>query len=551
MGESRGEAADERAVRTDGGSETATESSPIVDDTSGAVEYGMDDKPPIERSILLGFQHYLTMIGSNIAVPLVLAAAMGMPPDATARLVGTFFVVSGVATLAQTTIGNRYPLVQGASFAILAPALAIIGVLQASGAGWETMIVELQGAMIVAGIAQVLIGYLGLFGRLKRFLSPVVIAPVIALVGLALFDVPQITNPETQSIWLFLLTLVLIIGCSQYLDGYSNVLRLYPVLIGLAGAWLFAAGLSVGGVIESGSSAYVDLSGVGEASIIQPIVPFQWGTPQFTSSFVIGIFAGVLASMVESFGDYYAVARISDEKAPSGKRINHGLAMEGFGNIFAGIMGTGNGSTSYSENIGAIGITGVASRFVVQVGAVVMLVAGFVGFVGAIVTTIPDPIVGGLFVVMFAQIIGIGLSQLQYVDLNQNRNVFIIGITLLSGLSIPSLVGNFAGGEGAAAIESALAGLAVLGPALEAVGDIAYLGAVFGLEPIAQILFVIGTTGIAVGGIVGFVLDLTIPGTRESRGLTEWEDITEGDNEFLAFHERFGSSEPELEPSDD
>ena len=551
MGESRGEAADERAVRTDGGSETATESSPIVDDTSGAVEYGMDDKPPIERSILLGFQHYLTMIGSNIAVPLVLAAAMGMPPDATARLVGTFFVVSGVATLAQTTIGNRYPLVQGASFAILAPALAIIGVLQASGAGWETMIVELQGAMIVAGIAQVLIGYLGLFGRLKRFLSPVVIAPVIALVGLALFDVPQITNPETQSIWLFLLTLVLIIGCSQYLDGYSNVLRLYPVLIGLAGAWLFAAGLSVGGVIESGSSAYVDLSGVGEASIIQPIVPFQWGTPQFTSSFVIGIFAGVLASMVESFGDYYAVARISDEKAPSGKRINHGLAMEGFGNVFAGIMGTGNGSTSYSENIGAIGITGVASRFVVQVGAVVMLVAGFVGFVGAIVTTIPDPIVGGLFVVMFAQIIGIGLSQLQYVDLNQNRNVFIVGITLLSGLSIPSLVGNFAGGEGAAAIESALAGLAVLGPALETVGDIAYLGAVFGLEPIAQILFVIGTTGIAVGGIVGFVLDLTIPGTRESRGLTEWEDITEGDNEFLAFHERFGKDEPRAEPSDD
>lgn len=552
MGESSGEVTDEHAVRADGGAETNTEeAAPVVDAGSGTVEYGMDDKPPIERSILLGFQHYLTMIGSNIAVPLVLAAAMGMPADATARLVGTFFVVSGVATLAQTTIGNRYPLVQGASFAILAPALAIIGVLRASGAGWETMIVELQGAMIVAGIAQVAIGYLGLFGRLKRFLSPVVIAPVIALVGLALFDVPQITNPETQSLWLFLLTLGLIIGCSQYLSQYNNVLKLYPVLIGLAGAWLLAAGLSVGGVIESGSNAYVDLSGVGEAAIIQPIVPFQWGLPQFTSSFVIGIFAGVLASMVESFGDYYAVARISEEEAPSGKRINHGLAMEGFGNIFAGVMGTGNGSTSYSENIGAIGITGVASRFVVQVGAIVMLVAGFVGFVGAIVTTIPDPIVGGLFVVMFAQIIGVGLSQLQYVDLNQNRNVFVIGMTLLSGLSIPSLVGNFAGGEGSAAIESALAGVALLGPALEAVGDVAYLGAVFGLEPIAQVLFVIGTTGIAVGGIIGFVLDLTIPGSRAGRGLTAWEDITEDDSDFVAVHERFQSTEPEPEPSDD
>lgn len=552
MGDSSGGETDGHAVVSDGGAEAETnEAAPVVDSGSGTVEYGMDDKPPIERSILLGFQHYLTMIGSNIAVPLVLAAAMGMPPDATARLVGTFFVVSGIATLAQTTIGNRYPLVQGASFAILAPALAIIGVLQASGAGWETMIVELQGAMIVAGIAQVAIGYLGLFGRLKRHLSPVVIGPVIALVGLALFDVPQITNPATQSAWLFLLTLVLIIGCSQYLGERSSILKLYPVLIGLAGAWLLAAGLSVGGIIESGSNAYVDLSGVGEATVIQPIVPFQWGTPQFTSSFVIGIFAGVLASMVESFGDYYAVARISDEKAPSGQRINHGLAMEGFGNVFAGIMGTGNGSTSYSENIGAIGITGVASRFVVQIGALVMLVAGFVGFVGAVVTTIPDPIVGGLFVVMFAQIIGVGLSQLQYVDLNQNRNVFVIGMTLLSGLSIPTLVENFAGGEGSTAIESALAEVALIGPALESVGDVAYLGAVFGLEPVAQILFVIGTTGIAVGGIVGFVLDLTIPGSRESRGLTEWEEITEADSEFLAFHERFGSTEPDPEPSDD
>ncbi|WP_436901595.1 uracil-xanthine permease family protein [Halovenus halobia] len=514
---------------------------PGVGAESGGVTYGMDDRPPVGRSILLGFQHYLTMIGSNIAVPLVLAGAMGMPPGPTARLVGTFFVVSGVATLAQTTIGNRYPLVQGASFAILAPALAIIGVLQASGAGWETIIVELQGAMIIAGLAQVCIGYLGLFGRLKQYLSPVVIAPVIALVGLALFDVPQITNPATQSVWLFVLTLVLIVGCSQYLGHRNGLFQLYPVLIGLAAAWLLAAGLSVGGIIESSSNAYVDLSGVSEAAVIQPIVPFQWGTPQFTSSFVIGIFAGVLASMVESFGDYYAVARISEEKAPNSQRINHGLAMEGVGNVFAGIMGTGNGSTSYSENIGAIGITGVASRFVVQLGAIVMLVAGFIGFVGALVTTIPSPIVGGLFLVMFAQIIGIGLSQLQYVDLNENRNVFIIGATLLSGLSIPTLVENFAGSAGSAAIETALAGLPLLGTALEALGEIAYVGAVFGLEPVAQILFVVGTTGIAVGGIIGFLLDITIPGSRTGRGLTAWEDITEDDDEFEAAHERFRS----------
>ena len=515
-----------------------TEHTPDETTDQTMVEYGIEEKPPMGQSIALGLQHYLTMIGSNIAVPLVLAGAMGMPPGPTARLVGTFFVVSGIATLAQTTIGNRYPLVQGASFAILAPALAIVGVVASSGGGWETMIVELQGAMIVAGALQVLIGYLGLFGYLKRFLSPVVIAPVIALIGLALFNVPQITDPSMQSIWLFGLTLVLIIGFSQYLSERRRLFKLYPVLLGLASAWLIAAVLSIAGVIPSGSSAFVDLSQATETSLLQPIVPLQWGMPQFTPAFIVGIFAGVVASMIESFGDYYAVARISGEKAPSAQRINHGLGMEGIGNVFAGIMGTGNGSTSYSENIGAIGITSVASRYVVQVGAVIMLAAGFLGFVGGLVTTIPSPIVGGLFLVMFGQIIGVGISQLQYVDLNQNRNVFIVGITLLSGLSIPSYVSNLAGDAGAAAIQAALA-------------DVPALGVVLGTELVAQTLFVVGTTGIAVGGLIGFVLDLTIPGTPESRGLTAWEDLTEDDDDFETVRERYLSDRDRPEVADD
>ncbi|MDY6764844.1 MAG: solute carrier family 23 protein, partial [Halobacteria archaeon] len=96
------------------------------------VEYGIEDKPPLGESILLGIQHYLTMIGATIAIPLALAGAMGMfdqAPGQVGRLVGTFFVVSGVATLAQTTIGNRYPIVQGGTFSMLAPGLAIIGTL--------------------------------------------------------------------------------------------------------------------------------------------------------------------------------------------------------------------------------------------------------------------------------------------------------------------------------------------------------------------------------------------------------------------------------------
>src|SRR6056297_1459327 len=252
------------------------------------IEYGIEDKPPLGESILLGFQHYLTMIGATVAIPLALAGAMGMPGGTTARLIGTFFVVSGIGTLAQTTIGNRYPIVQGGTFSMLAPGLAIIGVIASNGGGWEIMIRELMGAVIVAGLVEVLIGYFGVMGWLKRHMGPVDIAPVIALIGLALFNVPQIQNPNFgapgtgQNWWLVGLTIVLIVAFSQYLDRYHRSFRLFPVLLGIASAWVAAAALSVAGVFPSASTSYVNLASVSNAPLIQPIYPFQWGMPLFT-----------------------------------------------------------------------------------------------------------------------------------------------------------------------------------------------------------------------------------------------------------------------------
>jgi xanthine/uracil permease len=295
--------------------------------------------------------------------------------------------------------------------------------------------------------------------------------------------------------------------------------------LGLGGAYLLALVLSVTGLVPG----LVNLSPVANAPPIRVITPFQWGLPLFTTSFIAGMIAGMLASAIESFGDYHSVARMAGEGAPNARRVNHGLGMEGLGNVFAGIMGTGNGSTSYTENIGAIGITGVASRYVVQVGAVVMILVGFVGYFGALVTTIPSAIVGGLFLAMFAQIVGVGLSQLQHVDLNRNRNVFVLGFGLFAGLSIPEYVTNVQDAD--VSLEAGLAGIPVLGAAL-------------GIPEVAQTLGIILGTPIAVGGIAAFVLDNTIPGTAEERGLTAWEEITEDDDAFVPYHARFLGGEP-------
>jgi len=492
-------------VRTDGGE-------------SSMVTYGIEDKPPLGQSILLGTQHWLTMVGSTIAIPLVLSGALGFDGGQTAQLVGTFFVVSGIATLAQTTIGNKYPIVQGGTFSMLGPALAIIAVLGGAdgGASSTEMMRELQGAIIIAGGVEVLIGYLGVFGKLKKYIGPLVISVVIALIGLALIGVPQITAAD-QNWYLAGLTLVLIVLFSQYIDTYSRVFKLFPVLLGLGAAYLLAAVLSIAGIVD-----IVSFGAITDAPAIRPITPFQWGTPLFTASFSAGMIAGMLASAIESFGDYHSVARMAGEGAPNKQRVNHGLGMEGLGNVFAGIMGTGNGSTSYTENIGAIGITGVASRYVVQVGAVVMILVGYVGYFGAFVTTIPNAIVGGLFLAMFAQIVGVGLSQLQHVDLNQNRNVFVLGFGLFAGLSIPQYVGNV----GSEAFEAGMSGIPLL-------------GSVLGIPEVATTINIILGTEIAVGGIAAFILDNTMPGTHEERGLTAWDKITEDEDAFEPAHESF------------
>jgi len=196
-------------------------------------------------------------------------------------------------------------------------------------------------------------------------------------------------------------------------------------------------------------------------------------------------------------------------------------------NVFAGIMGAG-GSTSYSENIGAIGITGVASRYVVQVGAAVMLIVGFVGPFGKLVATIPDPIIGGLFLAMFGQIVAVGLSNLEYVDLNSSRNVFVVGFSLFAGLAIPAYMGNL-GGDGvtsAQAFQHGLQGIAVVGP-------------VVGSRLVSNVVYVVGSTSMAVGGLCAFILDNTIEGTRQERGLDEWEEAAERDEDFASAYDRF------------
>ncbi len=460
--------------------------------------YGIDDIPPAGLTVVLGFQHYLTMLGSTVAIPLILSVPLGISdkPALLGMLIGTMFFVSGITTLLQTTWGNRLPIVQGGTFSFLAPTIAICTMAALKTEGFEVKMQHVQGAIIAGALFEIVLGYSGMVGKLLRFIGPITIAPTIALIGLSLF---KFGAPVAGAHWpIGGLTIGLIILFSQYLRTKHKAFELFPILLAILLAWGTAFALTKAGVFGEFNAdpkirhpSYVALTNVYNAPWFRLPTPFQWGWPQFGLAAFVGMLAGYIASAVESIGDYYACARLSGAPVPDEKTINRGIGMEGVGCLIAGIFGTGNGTTSYSENIGAIGLTRVGSRRVVQAGAVIMIFLGAMGKFGALFTTIPGPVVGGMYCAMFGMIAAVGLSNLQFVNMNSGRNLFILGFAFFMGLSLPEYFAN---------------------PANKIVIEQAVW--------LADILNTIGSNGMAVGAFIALVLDNTVPGTDDERGIT-------------------------------
>jgi len=227
---------------------------------------------------------------------------------------------------------------------------------------------------------------------------------------------------------------------------------------------------------------------VNPAEVIMP-----WGAPKFHFGFILAVLAGYLASMIESIGDYHACSQMSGGGDPTSSQLSRGIGCEGIGCALTGLLG-GFSSTSYSENIGLIGITRVGSRVVVQIAAVILIVLGLFGKVGAVAASIPAPIVGGLYCALFGLISAVGIRELTKADLNIDRNLFIAGFALFMGLSVPFYFKSTAGAE-----------------TLETIGTVS--------SGLSDVVGSIGKTGMAVAAIIGLVLDNTLPATRKQRGL--------------------------------
>ncbi|KAK8372467.1 hypothetical protein O3P69_019007 [Scylla paramamosain] len=363
----------------------------------------------------------------------------------------------------------------------------------------------------------------GLVGLLTRWITPLAIVPTVTLVGISLFDV---CGDMVASHWgVSIMTITLIIMFSYYLSNIAvpltsgrrgclslatagtKMLKCFPVLLALFLTWGLCGILTAYDVLPPGSAARTDTT----RDLLQRTpwfyVPYpgQWGWPTVTAAGAVSMLGACVASIMESIADYHACARISGAPSPQSAPSTAGCSWRAWAALLAGLLGTGSGTTSCSQNIGVISITKVASRRVVQTSAIILIVSGLIGKFGAALVTIPEPVMAGVLVVMFAMITSIGLSPLQQVDLSSSRNLFILGFSIFFGLLLPKWLARNP--------ES------LLGTGWTA-GD--------------QVLRMFLQTPMMVGGVVGCVLNNTIPertaevmtlcwficlGTPEERGL--------------------------------
>ncbi|MEM7681269.1 MAG: solute carrier family 23 protein [Planctomycetota bacterium] len=494
---------------------------------SSQMLYGLNDKPPLGRSSVLGLQHVLTMFGSTVAVPLLFGPKLwpvveGLPEAVAADLavrqqaniallISSVMLCSGVATLIQTTFGSRLPIIQGVSFSFIAAFGGIIsttlsanpvdwaaatapgGDLGAAIAAWQDNgamgMRTIAGAILIGGVLEAVIGFTGLMGAVRRVLSPVVVGPVIMLIGLALY---QFGAPFAASNWpISILTMTLITVFALVLSRHIRLFKLFPMLLAIVGAVSVCVMVGALGWIGADDPARVSLDAYQQAETLRTGSVFlPWGAPEFTAAAIVAVLAGYLASMIESFGDYHACKQMADGTDPTPAEVSRGIGCEGVACSITGMLG-GFSSTSYSENIGLVGLTRVGSRYVVQIGAVFLVLLGLFGKFGALAAAIPQPVVGGLYCTMFGLIAAVGVRQFARADLTSDRNLFIGGFALFMGLSVPYYFQT----GGSDAINGALPGWA------------------------AGVAIALGTTGMAVAAILGLFLDNLIPGDAQERGL--------------------------------
>lgn len=385
--------------------------------------------PPLGRAIPLGIQHVLAMFVGNVTVPIIIAGAIDLPADQTAFMIQAAMFVAGVATLLQALglgpIGARLPIVMGTSFGFV-PVLIPIAI----GMGLPAVL----GAALCGGIAMALVG---LFLPWFRFLfPPVVTGTFVVMLGILLMPVGlayagggfgAADFGAAHHLGLAALVLFTTIGLHQFGRGiWSEIAPLAGLLVGFVVAVVFG---------------YVDFSGIGNAAWVTLPSPLAIGL-EFHLAAIIPVVLLALVTCAESIGDIVGTTAGGLNREPTKKELSGGVMADGIASVFAAIFNAFP-QISFSQNVGMVALTGVVSRYVVAIGGGFLVLAGLLPKLGAIISSIPNAVLGGAVLLMFGMIASAGIKMLSNIPFDK-RNMVIIGASLTIAVGLPAQQGLYA-----------------------------------------------------------------------------------------------------------
>ncbi|XP_062098225.1 putative nucleobase-ascorbate transporter 10 isoform X2 [Humulus lupulus] len=424
-----------------------------------------------------------------------------------------------LSTFFQSLFGTRLPTVVVGSYTYVIPTTSILlstryNTIPDPEERFVQTMRGVQGALIITACFQIVMGFLGLWRNVVRFLSPLSVVPVITFAGLSLYRLGFPTLAKCVEVGLPVL--IVFVFISQYLPRYilsktqkcDRFSLLFSVLIG----WLYALVLTSSGLynnkpIHTQVSCRTDRAGlIQRAPWVYMPYPFQWGSPTFNAGEAFAMMGASFVSLFESTGIFFTTARYGSATPVPPSVISRGVGWLGMGVLLNGLFGCLTGTTASVENAGLLALTKVGSRRVIQISAGFMLFFSIFGKFGALFASIPMPIIAASYCVLFGYVASTGFGFLQFCNLNSFRTKFILGFSFFMGVSVPQYFREYYHTESYSGKEHQPAGW---------------------FNDIVMVIFMSHTT---VAALVALILDCSLSrendSTRKDSGLHWWEKFS-------------------------
>ncbi|MDM0902301.1 nucleobase:cation symporter-2 family protein [Clostridium perfringens] len=391
--------------------------------------YGVDDDLDLPKKVLFGLQHIFAAFGGIIVVPLVIATSLGFDSKVTTALISASILGSGLATIIQAKgvgkVGARVACIMGTDFTFVSPAISVGSVLGLPG---------IIGATILGSLFEVILSFF--IKPLMKFFPPLVTGTVVALIGLTLLPVSidwaaggagsaDYASLENLAVAMFVLVITLL------LNNYGKgMISSASILIGIVVGYIVCIPLGL-----------VDFTPVKEASWLSFPKILEFGVT-FDAKAVMAFIPAYFVATIGTVGCLKAIGETSNIDIGD-KRVAAGVLSDGVGSALGGLVGSCP-NTSFSQNIGIISLTKVASRHVAVMAGILLVILGFLPKVAAIITGIPNPVLGGVGIMMFGTVAAAGIRTLSNIKLTE-RNLLIIAISMGLGLGVtfrPDVIHN-------------------------------------------------------------------------------------------------------------